>query len=113
MGEWVTQELTVEWKCQPVSQIQPLSLPQIMAQINPPGFTENTGSSSSVIKKTQYQTRPGCSRSDPMDSRDLFARRAAVMDLSLHSGDNLTGHSFHGRRVGIRFSPRDKEVDQI
>ena len=37
----------------------------------------------------------------PLESPNLFLR--AVMDLSLDSGDNLTGHSFPGRRVGIRF----------
>ena len=82
-----------------------------MAQINQPGFTENRAQVRE--SSTTLNIIPGCARSDPIDSRNLFLWRAAVMDLSPDSGDNLTGHSFRGRRVGIRFWPRDKEVDQI
>ena len=95
----------MEWKCQPVSQIQPLSPKN--GTNKPTWLNREQGPSSSVIEHvipTQYPTKlfAICSSGDsPLESLNLFLW--AVMDLSLDSGDNLTGHSFWGRRVGIRF----------
>ena len=85
----------------PAGVADPALVPPKMAQINQPGFTENRAQVRE--SPTTLNIIPGCARSDPIDSRNLFLWRAAVMDLSPDSGDNLTGHSFLGRRVGIRF----------
>ena len=55
----------MEWKCQPVSPIQPLS-PQKMAQINPLGFAENRDQLHH--QSFLHNITPGCPHSAPMDN---------------------------------------------